>query len=203
MGQSLERGSGGAGIGERWPDRNLLVYYVLESLLLGPLFPLLLIPRFLKYRTLRYHLEEGGVSARWGALFRREVSLSYSRIQDLHLASNLVERWLGLARIQVQTASGSSGAEMTLEGLRDYQGIRDWVYGRMRGARGSATGLRSGGAAGAVAAASVPEGAVRTRDAGAAGASDPAVAALREAAAELRRIRELLEEPGRRRGGGP
>jgi hypothetical protein len=200
MAQSLERGGAGASIGERRPDRNLLVYYVLESLLLGPLFPLLLVPRLLKYRTLRYHLEEGGVSAQWGALFRREVSLSYSRIQDIHLASNLVERWLGLARIQVQTASGSSGAEMTLEGLRDYQEIRDWVYGRMRGARGSATGFRSGGAAGAGTGASVPEGAAQTRDAGVPGAPDPAVAALREAAAELRRIRELLEEPGRRSG---
>jgi len=46
-----------------------------------------------------------------------------------------VERWLGLAKIQVQTASGSSSAEMTIEGLKDFEGVRDFLYGRMRGAR--------------------------------------------------------------------
>ena len=51
------------GIGTRRPDRNLLVYYVLESLVLGPMFHVLLVPRLLKYRTLRYHLEADGVSA--------------------------------------------------------------------------------------------------------------------------------------------
>jgi putative membrane protein len=45
---------------------------------------------------------------RWGILFRREISLTYARIQDIQLSSNLVERWLGLAKIQLQTASGSS-----------------------------------------------------------------------------------------------
>jgi putative membrane protein len=59
---------------------------------------------------------------RWAYLFRREVSLTYARIQDLHLVSNVIERWLGLGRIQVQTASGSAEAEMTIEGLQDYRG---------------------------------------------------------------------------------
>lgn len=71
----------------------------------------------------------------WGILFRREISLTYARIQDIHLSSNFVERWLGLARIQVQTASGSTSAEMTIEGLQDFEEVRDFLYSRMRGVK--------------------------------------------------------------------
>ena len=102
-----EDAEAGAAIGLRRPHKNLLLYYFLHSLLLGPAFLILFVPRLFKYRSLRYHLDDAGLAAEWGVLFRREISLSYSRIQDIHLASNVVERWLGLARIQVQTASGS------------------------------------------------------------------------------------------------
>jgi len=182
-----ETPAGGA-MGLRLPHKNLLAYYALQSLVLGPFFFVLLLPRFFKYRSLRYHLEEEGIAAEWGVLFRREISLGYSRIQDIHLASNLLERWLGLARIQVQTASGSSEAEMTIEGLPDAAAVRDWIYSRMRGAsrRAPAGDEHVDGA----------------RAAGA-GAPDAVVAALREVADELRRVRELLEEgtPGTRAPG--
>ena len=127
--------------GTRRPARVLLGYYALRSLLAGPGFPFLLIYLFFRYRTLRYTFDADGVSVRWGILFRREVSLTYARIQDIHLTSNLVERWLGLGRVQVQTASGNVAAELTIEGLRDYERVRDELYVRMRGARGSNTNL--------------------------------------------------------------
>jgi len=118
------------------PHPNLLTYYVVSSFVLGPLFPVLLVPRYIRFRTLRYRIDSEGVSVRWGALFRREVTLNYARIQDLHLSSNVIERWLGLAKIQVQTASGGASAEMTVEGLLDVEHLRDFFYSRMRGAKG-------------------------------------------------------------------
>lgn len=39
-------------LGVRRPHPSLMTYYLLESLLLGPLFPHWLVPRFLLYRTL-------------------------------------------------------------------------------------------------------------------------------------------------------
>lgn len=117
------------------PDPNLLKYYALTSLLAGPFFLFVLVPYYFRYHTLRYHFDDEGVTMRWGILFRREISLTYARIQDIHLSSNVVERWLGLGRIQVQTASGSADAEMTIEGLRDFEQVRDFLYSRMRGAR--------------------------------------------------------------------
>ena len=115
------------------PDPALMTWYVIRSFVLGPLFFIPLIPLYFRYHTMRYDFDEEGISMRWGILFRREITLTYSRIQDIHLVSNFVERWLGLARVQIQTASGSSSAEMTLEGLREFAAVRDYLYSRMRG----------------------------------------------------------------------
>ncbi len=118
------------------PEPGLLTYYALSSLLLGPFFFVALIPLYFRYHTLRYRFDDEGVSMRWGILFHREINLTYARIQDIHLVSNVVERWLGLARIKIQTASGSSKAEMTVEGIAGYDSLRDFLYARMRGTRG-------------------------------------------------------------------
>ena len=117
----------------REPDPALFRYYLLGSLLAGPLFFIPLIPLYFRYHTLRYQFDSEGISMRWGILFRREITLTYARIQDIHLVSNVIERWLGLARVQIQTASGSANAEMTLEGIRQFAVVRDYLYGRMRG----------------------------------------------------------------------
>lgn len=117
------------------PHPRLLTYWLIASLLTGPGFPFVFAYRLLRYRTLRYRFDEEGVSMSWGALFHREVSLTYSRIQDIHLASGVVERYLGLARIQIQTASGRAAAEMTLEGLLEFERVRDFLYARMHGAQ--------------------------------------------------------------------
>lgn len=118
------------------PDSSLFPYYVLASLVAGPFFPIALIPLYFRYHTMRYRFSDEGVSMSWGVLFRKEINLTFARIQDIHLTSNFVERWLGLARIQIQTASGSSKAEMTIEGVREFRPLRDFLYARMRGAKG-------------------------------------------------------------------
>jgi len=125
------------------PDRNLLRYYLLSALMFGPGFVIAVFPFYFRFRTLRYDVDEEGITMRWGILFRREISLTYARIQDIQLSSNVVERWLGLARIQLQTASGSATAEMTIEGIRDVDAMRDFLYSRMRGAKGGAAVRRA------------------------------------------------------------
>lgn len=121
------------------PAASLLQYYLLTSLLFGPFFIIAAVPMYFRYRTLRYDIDEEGITMRWGILFRREVSLTYARIQDIQLSSNVVERRLGLARIQLQTASGSASAEMTIEGMHDVEAMRDFLYARMRGAADPST----------------------------------------------------------------
>ncbi len=120
------------------PHPNLLKMYFLQSLAALFAFPFVFVPLFFKYHTLRYKFDDEGISARWGIIFRREIYLTYRRIQDIHVNRNLFERWLGIGKVDVQTASGSSSAELRIEGMEDYAAVRDFLYGRMRGARGEA-----------------------------------------------------------------
>jgi uncharacterized membrane protein YdbT with pleckstrin-like domain len=121
------------------PDPRLLWLYALRTLalcLLGPWFIVAMAPLYFKYHTLRYKFDDEGIGMSWGVFWRREIHLTYARIQDIHLSRGLFERWLGLATIQVQTASGNSGAEMSIVGLTDFELVRDFLYSRMRGASG-------------------------------------------------------------------
>ncbi len=118
------------------PDRSLMKYYLMISLLSGPFFPIAILPLFFKYETLKYKFDESGVSMSWGILFRREIYLTYRRIQDIHLTRNIVQRWMGLATVGIQTASGSAGPEMSIEGILQADKLRDFLYMQMRGARG-------------------------------------------------------------------
>jgi putative membrane protein len=114
----------------------LLKYYALASLLTGPGFLVVFWPLFFKYETLRYKFEDDGMSMSWGFLYKHEINLTYRRIQDIHLTRNLIQRWLGLATVSIQTASGSAGPEMSIEGILQPEQLRDYLYSRMRGARG-------------------------------------------------------------------
>jgi uncharacterized membrane protein YdbT with pleckstrin-like domain len=126
------------------PDPSLLTYYTFVSLLAGPAFPIAFLPLFFKYHTLRYHFDDEGISMSWGILFRREIYLTYRRIQDIHLTRNILQRWMGLATVSVQTASGSSSPEMSIDGLLEVDQLRDYLYSKMRGVREHATHLAAG-----------------------------------------------------------
>ena len=156
------------------PHRSLWTYYWLSSLLVPPALPILLPYYWFRYHSMRYKFTEEGISMSWGILFRRQIIINYARIQDIHLRSNVVERWLGLARVLVQTASGSSGAEMTLEGFKEFETVRDFLYSKMRGVKDPAH--KSGPAA--------SPGATPEAD---------LAAAQREVAHELREARLALE----------
>lgn len=163
------------------PHPRLLWLYVIRAVLTGPGFVVLMPLLFFRYETMRFRFDSEGIEMRWGILFRKQVSLTYARIQDIHLTSGLIQRWLGLADLKIQTASGSAGAEMTLEGLLEFEAIRNFLYTRMRGYRDGNTGTSAA-------------------PAHAAGAEDGEVAGLlREAVEELRAARLALE---RLAGGG-
>ena len=159
----------------RRPDSSLLIYYFLICLPTLIAFPFVFIPLLIKYNTLRYKIDGEGVSMAWGFLFRREILLTYRRIQDIHVRRNIVHRWLGLSSVAIQTASGTSGAEMTIEGVREFDQLRDYLYTRMRGARGEL----------------LPDESV------------PAASEGDEALVLLREIRDLMRSKGAGAGGGP
>jgi putative membrane protein len=161
------------------PHKSLMTLYLLQALATLVAFPFVIVPLWFRYHTLRYRIDDEGISASWGILFRREVYVTYRRIQDIHVSRNLFERWLGIGKVEVQTASGSSSAEMTFEGMTEYDALRDYLYARMRGVAPEAGAASPAPAS----AASVP--------------ADEAVALLREIRDDVNGVRRALEAPGR------
>lgn len=115
------------------PQPQLLWYFVLASLGALCAAPVVLVPLLFRYYTLWYRFDAQGVSMGYGVLFRRELQLTYARMQDIHLSQNLLERWLGIGTVTVQTA-GAQG-NLAISGVRDFEAIRDYLYSRMRGVR--------------------------------------------------------------------
>jgi uncharacterized membrane protein YdbT with pleckstrin-like domain len=115
------------------PHPALWTYYLILSVVTGPGILVTLPYLFFRYHTLRYRFDEEGIHMKVGLLFRREINLTYARIQDIHLRSGILQRWLGLANVQIQTASGSAGPELVIEGFKEFEAIRDFLYTRMRG----------------------------------------------------------------------
>ena len=121
------------------PSPRLLTYYILTGLLSGPACVIVIPALIIRYNTLRYQFEETGLRMQLGLFFKREVVIAFRRIQDIHVSRNLIQRWLGIASVSVQTASGNAMPEIVLEGITDPDSVRDWLYERMRGAKGVAT----------------------------------------------------------------
>jgi len=117
------------------PEKALLTLYLIRSLAALFLFPFVFVPLLIRYVTLRYRFDDESIRKSHGLIFRHEDLVQFSRIQDLHISRGIVQRWLGLATIEIQTAAGSASSEMSLEGLSNYEEIRDFLYSRMRGGR--------------------------------------------------------------------
>lgn len=121
------------------PSSRLVLLYLVRSLAALFMFPVVFAPLYCKYITLRYHFDKEGVGASWGLFFKKQVFLTYARIQDIHVTRGILERWLNLGTVAVQTASGSATAELSIVGLEEFDDIRNFLYTRMRGARGETT----------------------------------------------------------------
>ena len=79
-----------------------------------PALPITLAVLYFRYDTIRYEFSPEGIRMSWGVLFRHEIVLNYARIQDIHLRSNAIERWLGLAAILQEIAAEMRALRLAL-----------------------------------------------------------------------------------------
>jgi uncharacterized protein len=117
------------------PSPQLFTYYLLGAIASGPFVFLTLPALWFRYQTLKYRFEESGLRMQVGLLFKKETVTAYRRIQDIHMTSNVIQRWLGIASISIQTASGSAMPEIVIEGVTEPEKLRDWLYERLRGTK--------------------------------------------------------------------
>lgn len=164
------------------PHSGLFWLYAARSCLTAFAMPVVFTVLWFKYHSLRYAFGDEGVTVSWGILFRQESYVPYRRIQDLHVRRSFLERWLGIATVDVQTASGSASAEIQLEGLQDHDAVRDFLYRRMRGLEGGEVEATAATAQ------------VQVEGAADAGSEAEVVGLLRSIKDELEQTRRALEQ---------
>jgi putative membrane protein len=160
-----------------------MTYYFILALGALPAFPVALLGLYLKYRTMRFRFDDEGVWRGQGLLWRREVNVAYRRIQDIHLTSGFVQRWLGLATVSIQTAAGSATPEITIEGVLEAEALRDFLYSKMRGVRDGSHTSKPGTAESRAATGDAPE--------------REALVLLTDIRDALRRLEQRLDRAGR------
>jgi len=79
-----------------------------------------------KYLSFRYRLGPDALIIREGIVTRNERHVPYARIQNIDLVQNPFHRWLNVAEVRVETASGDrpeSWRDLVLLGLSSHRGL--------------------------------------------------------------------------------
>jgi membrane protein YdbS with pleckstrin-like domain len=64
------------------------------------------------YRRWRFQFDDDHLELRYGVLWRRTSSLPYHRLQQVDEAQGPLERWLGMARVQLRSAAATTDASI-------------------------------------------------------------------------------------------
>jgi putative membrane protein len=127
---SLDRGSG--------PRTALIVLIVCTGLNVLWWAPLMLwCGPF--YRSLSYEIGDEQVIVRQGVLTHAVKHVPFRTVTHLTVKRGLIDRWLGLGTLEIQTAgvSGTQQAEQSLVGLADPDEVYDLVVGQLSRFRGA------------------------------------------------------------------
>jgi putative membrane protein len=92
------------------------------------------------YKSLRYKVEEDQVVVHAGIWTQSVKHVPYRTVTNITIKRGILDRWLGLGTLEIQTAgmSGSQGGpEQGLVGLADPQHVYETVSRKLRRFRGS------------------------------------------------------------------
>lgn len=92
------------------------------------------------YRSLSYEIQDDEVIVRVGIVTKSVKHVPYRTVTNIKINRGIFDRWFfGIGTLNIQTAgmSGSTGAEESLVGLKDVQGVYDTVATKLRAFRGA------------------------------------------------------------------
>ena len=89
------------------------------------------------FRALEYTIDEDGVKMSGGVVWKKHVTVPYSKITNVDITRGPLQRYYKIGTIHVQTA-GSGGkqgekAELKLAGVRDLEKIREVIIENIKG----------------------------------------------------------------------
>lgn len=90
------------------------------------------------YRSLRYEIHDDEVIVNVGVITKTVKHVPYRTVTNLKVMQGPFDRLFGIGTVNIQTAgmSGQTGAEESLVGLVDFQGVYDQVATELRRFRG-------------------------------------------------------------------
>jgi membrane protein YdbS with pleckstrin-like domain len=95
----------------------------------------------LNYQMRWYIVTDRSLRIRSGVVRLQEMTMTFANVQGIRVSANPIERWLGLANVEVQSAGGggslahgtpSSGHVAKFEGVDNAAVIRDLIVERLR-----------------------------------------------------------------------
>lgn len=93
------------------------------------------IPKF--WNTMKYMLTDKEIVWRRGVWFKNTGIVPYNRITNVDITQGPVSRSFGIASVKIQTAgySAASGrsSEIKIEGMRNFEELREIIIGFVRG----------------------------------------------------------------------
>ena len=99
------------------------------------------IPKY--YKTVIYRLTGDEMTWRRGVWFRKTGIVPYNRITNIDISQGPVSRKLGIASLKIQTAgysvTAARSSEIQIEGIRDFEGLRETIMDFVRGRKPVAT----------------------------------------------------------------
>ncbi len=97
-----------------------------------------------RYWSFRYRVEADELVIEQGILRRQERHIPLTNIQEIRLEQNLVQRWLGVARADIETSTGGEvEASLAVLAVDDIARLRQGVFGARTDGAASAEKLAS------------------------------------------------------------
>ena len=91
------------------------------------------IPKY--YETIVYKLTKDEIVWRRGVWFKKTGVVPYNRITNIDIVQGPISRMLGIATLKIQTAgySGQARPEIKIEGIEQFEELRELIMGFVKG----------------------------------------------------------------------
>lgn len=90
------------------------------------------------FNAIKYCIDDEGVKMKGGAVWKKHVTVPYSKITNVDVTQGPMQRYFNIGTIHVQTAGagGQQGqkAELRMNGVRDIEKIRDIIIKKVKDA---------------------------------------------------------------------
>jgi len=128
----------------------MLAIFMGIPILVGFLIALVWVGKY--YNSMHYKLTDHEMVWHRGVWFRETGIVPYNRITNIDIAQGPVSRRYGIATIKIQTAGYSAAnarkAEITIEGMQNFEEIRDTIMDMVKGQKPVAVETYEKGVAG-------------------------------------------------------